>query len=263
MLTDNWKAFFWGVFLCFFTTFSLFVFFCFFFCSSLLEGLRVRWGGRRATSLGPKPSLVLFCFVLCFCFEGLRVRWGPEPSLFLFSFVFVFFSFLSLLLKDKKTLFFLLEKGILFLLECLPLFLLSLFWPPPFSTSLSLSPSCSIVSFFLLVFLLLSFCSFFFIFLSFSFFFALVSWTEQHQNTKLLLSFLKYFFFFWFPVFFFLSNPFFLSLLFPDFKLCFLLNINVFGLKKPKLKNTNFWSKGGLQQNVFFFMSLCFAICEK
>ena len=32
--------------------------------------------------------------------------------------------------------------------------------------------------------------------------------------------------------------------------------------KKPKLKNNNFWSKGGLQHNGFF-MNLCFAKCEK
>ena len=42
----------------------------------------------------------------------------------------------------------------------------------------------------------------------------------------------------------------------------FMFYINVFGFKKSKLKNTNFWSKGGLQQNGFF-MNLCFAKCEK
>ena len=58
---------------------------------------------------------------------------------------------------------------------------------------------------------------------------------------------------FWFPVLFSLWNIFFLSLFFfPDFELCFLFNIIVFGFKKPKLKNTNFWSKGGLQHNGFF-----------
>ena len=49
---------------------------------------------------------------------------------------------------------------------------------------------------------------------------------------------------------------------FPDFELCLLFNINVFGFKKPKFKNTNFWSKGELQHNGFF-MNLCFAKCEK
>ena len=38
----------------------------------------------------------------------------------------------------------------------------------------------------------------------------------------------------------------------------FLFNIIVFGFKKPKLKNTNVWSKGGLQQNgVFYEHVLC------
>ena len=38
---------------------------------------------------------------------------------------------------------------------------------------------------------------------------------------------------------------------FPGIQLCFLFNINVFGFKKHKLRNTNFWSKGELQQNGF------------
>ena len=40
---------------------------------------------------------------------------------------------------------------------------------------------------------------------------------------------------------------------FPDLILCSLFNINVFGFKKPKLKNTKFWSKGVLQQNGFLW----------
>ena len=59
------------------------------------------------------------------------------------------------------------------------------------------------------------------------------------------------------------SNPFFLSLLFPDFKLCFLFNINVFSFKKNKLKSTKKTKKSQLQQNGFFFMNLCFAKCQK
>ena len=68
--------------------------------------------------------------------------------------------------------------------------------------------------------------------------------------------------FFWFPVLFSLLNFFFLSFFFPDLELCLFFNIIVFGFKKPKFKNTNFWSKGGLQHNGFF-MNLCFAKCEK
>ena len=48
------------------------------------------------------------------------------------------------------------------------------------------------------------------------------------------------------------SNPFFLSLLFPDFKLCFLFNINVFSFKKNKLKSTKKTKKNQMQQNDFF-----------
>ena len=82
---------------------------------------------RRATSLGPKPSLfvicffwvsVFFCFVFCFGgFKG-QVRWpkGPPhlalnpPCLFLCC-CFFCFPFLSLLCT-KKNLVFPLEKGI-------------------------------------------------------------------------------------------------------------------------------------------------------
>ena len=78
---------------------------------------------RRATSLGPKPSLFLFCFFFCFfsfcfvfCFGGFKdqVRWpkGPPhlalnpPNLFIFCFFwFVVVPFLSVLCNTKKTLF--------------------------------------------------------------------------------------------------------------------------------------------------------------
>ena len=102
---------------------------------------------RRATSLGPKPSLVLFCLVL-FCF---------------------FFPFLSLLLIDKKHCFPSRKGHFLFIFNVSLSFSLNLFWPPPFSVSLSLSLSFSCLSFFLLVFLF-AFCvscfCLFFIFLS-------------------------------------------------------------------------------------------------
>ena len=63
----------------------------------------------------------------------------------------------------------------------------------------------------------------------------------------------QFFLFFWSPVLFFLSNPFrYLRFCFPNFKLCFLFNMNVFGFKTNNLKKHNFWSKGGLQQNNFF-----------
>ena len=43
----------------------------------------------------------------------------------------------------------------------------------------------------------------------------------------------------------------------------FVVQHHCFWFQKPKFKNTNFWSKGGLQHNGFFFMNLCFAKCEK
>ena len=75
---------------------------------------------RRATSLGPKPSLLFFllfffggglCFFVCFFWEG----FGPPhlalspPLLF---FVCFFVSFLSLLLIEKTVS--ALEKGIFY-----------------------------------------------------------------------------------------------------------------------------------------------------
>ena len=135
------------------------------------------------------------------------------------------------------------------------MFLLSLFWPSTCSISLSLS--LLFFSFFLpsyLSFFLLSFGSVFF---SLSFFFCLLCFCFMKTN-----NFSSILCFFWFPVLFSLSNPLFLSLFFSGIQLCFLFNINVFGFKKHKLKNTNFWSNGELQQNGFF-NNLCFAKCEK
>ena len=131
------------------------------------------------------------------------------------------------------------------------------FWPSTCSISLPLSLSCSFLSFFLLVFLfLLSFGSFFF---SLSFFFCLL-WFCFLKTNNIKRFNCKVFFhqscvFCWFPVLISLSNPFFLSLFFPGIHLCFLFHINVFGFKKHKLKNTNFWSKGELQQNGFFLIT--------
>ena len=229
---------------------------------------------RRATSLGPKPSLSVFCFYsvfFVFCFGGFKgqVRWpkGPPhlalnpPYLFV---VLSFFSFPIFVSNTKKPCFPPRKGHFLFIFECLPLFLLSLFWPPPFSIFLSLS-----LSFFLLVFLpsCLSFCFLllpcFCLFNSFSFFFAFVSWKEQHQNIQLqsfLASIFSLFFSGFLSCFLFEISFSYLCILL-DFKLWFWFNINVFGFKKHKLKNTNFCSKGGLQQNVFF-MNLCFAKCE-
>ena len=130
--------------------------------------------------VGP-PHLALnppyfFCFFYVFCLEGLS---GPKPSLFFF----VCFFFLSFLCFPPR-------KGhFLFIFECLPLFLLSLFWPPPLSIFLSLSlssscpfflPSClSFLFFFVSLFLSLYFLVFL---LCFSF---MKSTTSKYSITKL------------------------------------------------------------------------------
>ena len=112
----------------------LFLFFVFFLGSGEVA--------RRATSLGTKPSLFVCCFV------------------------FFFFPFFA---SSRKNPVFPLEKAFLFIFECLPLFLLSLFLASPF---FNCSFSVSLLLFFLLLLLLLlfflsSFLSFFFAFFCF------------------------------------------------------------------------------------------------
>ena len=58
-------------------------------------------------------------------------------------FVFVLFCFVFSFALIRTNLFFSLKRVFLLIIECLPLFLLSLFWPPPFSLPLSLSLSLS------------------------------------------------------------------------------------------------------------------------
>ena len=143
--------------------------------------------------------------------------------------------------------------------ECLPLFLLSLFLASPFfyfPFSVSLSLSLLFLSFFLpsCLSFLLSFGSCFVIFLSFSFFFAFVSWKEQHQIIQLQFFLHQSFLFFVVSCLVFLSNPFFSSLRFPDFKLCFLFNINGFGFKTNNLTTKQtFLVKRGVATKRFFY----------
>ena len=139
---------------------------------------------RRATSLGPKPSLFVFVFfwflffvLFFFCggFKG-QVRWpkGPprlalNPPYLLFLFLF-FVPFLSLLLIEKPC--FLPKKGIFCLFSvCLFLSPLTFFGLPLFLfLFLCLSLALVILSSFLSFFWFLVFVSF-----SFFFFFAFVS----------------------------------------------------------------------------------------
>ena len=126
--------------------------------------------------------------------------------MFLFSF--------PLFLIEKPC--FLPIEGILFIFECLPLFLLSLLWPPPFFPFASL---------------------------------LLFHEKTQHQKYSTTQLFFINPFFFRLSLFFFLSHFLYLCF-FSDLKFSFLFNIIVF-LKKCKLKTTNFWSRGGLQHNGF------------
>ena len=75
-----------------------FCFLCFFVFFCFLEGLRVKWGGRRATSLGPKPSLFVFVvFVFCFLF-CLSCFWYKKPCFPLEKGIFVYFQCFSFFL---------------------------------------------------------------------------------------------------------------------------------------------------------------------
>ena len=215
-LSDNWKAFF-LVFLCLFT-FSFFCFFLFFFL--------------RATSLGPKPSLLILSY----------------------SFVFVFFfvPFLSLLLI-KKPVFPL--KGALFVY----FLCFSFFLPQPsltspfFCFSFSVSLSCSCLSFFLLVillcFLLVSCFCLFFIFLS-----SLLLLSEKN-NMKILncnLFFLQSFLFYMVSCFVFPFKSLFLVLVF-FFLVMFFVQHECFWFQNKQLKKHNFLVKRGVATKRFFY----------
>ena len=142
------------------------------------------------------------------------------------------------------------------------MFLLSLFWPPPFSIYLSLSLSCScpfssFLSFFFAFFWFLVFVSFF-PFLS-SLLLFMKGTTSKYYSAKFF--FINVFSLFWFPVLIFLSNPFFLSLFFLDFNLVFF--VQCFWFQKHQVEKHHFLVKRGVATKRFFFMSLCFAKCEK
>ena len=206
----------------------------------------------------------LFLFSLFLCFLGPPHLALNPPFLFFFCFCFVFvfviclfLSFLCFLIH--KNLVFPLEKGIFCLVLSVSLcFSLAFFWPPPFSISLSLSLSCSCPFFFLLVFLV----CFLLVLVYVSFFPFLSSLLLFHErnNIKIFncnLSLHQHFLLVLFPVLCFLSNPFFLSLLFPDFKLCFWFNINVFGFKTNSLTKQKFLVKRGVATKRFLFIWTC------
>ena len=175
------------------------------------------------------------------------MRWpeGPphlalNPPYFWF-FVLLFFCFFwafpFLTFNRKKPVFPPRKGHFLFIFESPPLFLLSLFWPPPFSVSLSLSLSCSCLSFlllfFLLCFLLVPCFVSCFVFVS-----SLLFFHEKNNIRRFNCNlFSSIFSLFWFPVLLFLSNPFALSLLFPDFK------HDCFWFQNKQLKKHTFLAK--------------------
>ena len=211
---------------------------------------------RRATSLGPKPSSFIFlCFVFWyFCFfwgfKG-QVRWpfGPPhlalnpPYLFFYLFFclfvfffFVFFCFFSCFFfpffasEWKETSFPPKTRHFLFIFECLPLSLLSLFWPSTCSISFSVSllffpfflPSC------------LSCFAFFWFLLFLSFFFCLLCFCFMKTNNIFQLQsfFSSILCLFLVSCLVFSFRSLFLIFVFPGIQLCFLFNIKVFGFKK-------------------------------
>ena len=188
------------------------------------------------------------------------MRWPEGPphlSLnppFLFFFSFAFFVFY------RKNLFSPLKRASLLIFECLPLFLLSLFWPPPFSLplslsvclsvsvlslslSLSLSLFCSFLSSFLPVFLcLLSFGSFFVSF--FSFFFAFVSWKNNMKLLNFKAFFHQSFLFFGFLSWFLFQIPF-SCLCFFLISICVFFQHQCFCFQERQVKTTPILKKGG------------------
>ena len=198
------------------------------------------------------------------------MRWpeGPphlalNPPCMLFHFLggILFFPFLSLPLNTKN--FFPIEKGIFCLFLSLSLwFSLACFGLPLFQflfLCLSLVLFCF---FFLLVFvfcflLVPYFCLFIFV--------SSLLLFHKRTNIKALICNCYYsiFYLFWFPVFlyicyfllFWVRIPFpYVSFVFPDFKLCFLFNINVFWFENKQLQKPQcFGQEGGCNKTFFVY----------
>ena len=236
--------FFYFSFFCFFTFLFfvfyfffcfLFVFFCFFYFLGFFFGGGGGFKGQVRWPEGP-PHLAL----------------NPPYCCFLFFFVL---SFLCFLIQKKPC--FPLEKGIFCLFLSVALCLSLAFFGLPLFQFLFLCLSLvlvifpSFLSFFFAFFWFLVFVSFF------PFIFSLLLFHERN-NIKILNcnSFLhQYFLFFWFPVLFFVSTPFFLSLLFPDSKLCF-SSTSMFLVSKNQVeKKQQFLVKRGVATDVLFLLT--------
>ena len=226
-MTDNWKALL-LLFLCFCLVASFFLFFCFFFVLFLFFFLCVFFGGFKGQVRWPEgpPHLALNP-------PSGHLTWPLNPPYLLFFCFFCFFlSFLCFLIHKNPC--FSLEKGIFCLFLSVSLCFSLAFFGLPLFLFLFL---CLCLVLVLFSSFLSSFFAFFWFLVFVSFFpflssLLLVHENEQHQNIKLHLFSSSIFSLFWFPVLFFLSNPLFLSLLFPDFKLCFCSTSMVFVSKQ-------------------------------
>ena len=179
---------------------------------------------RRGTSLGPKPSL----------------------------FVFVVFVVLFFCCVNTKNLVFSPEKGIFVYFQCFSFFLIwpllaSLFFCFSFSVSLFSSFLSSFLSYLFAFFWFLVFVSFFLFFLFFLLCFSFMKGTTSKYE---IASFV------FINIFSFLVSCLFLFQV-PFSYLCYFLILSYVLCSTSRLLNStnNFkkWSKGGLQQNVFFF----------
>ena len=182
------------------------------------------------------------------------MRWPKGPPLLALNppVFFVFCSpFLSLLLVEKKAS--CSPKTLIF--QCLPLLLLSLFWPPPFSLLLFfffLSLSLSLVLFFLPSFLSFLFAFFWFLVLV-SFFCFLLGFCFMKRTASNII--LQCFFINPFSVLvvscFVFSLKSLFSFVFSDFKLCF-CSTSMFCLREKKLEKQMFGQEGGSHETFVF-----------
>ena len=150
-----------------------------------------------------------------------------------------------MLFNTKQNLVFPLEKHFLFIFSVSLSFSLSLFWPPFFFLFLFLCLSLDLVL--VSSFLCLFFVFFFFLSLSFLFCFCFMKGTTSKNS---IANFLFINLFFW-------GGPYFsfqVSLLFPDFKLCFFVQHKCFWFQNKQLKKKqNFFDKWGVATKRFFF----------
>ena len=258
---------------CFFCFFCVFFVFFVFLCFVFFGGFKgqVRWPkGPPHLALNPPYFFVFvfFCFFWVFVFFGSgEVAQGPPhlalnpPYLFFFVFwVFCFFLCFAFFVFNRQKTCFPPRKGhFLFIFNVSLSFSLNLFWPPPFSVSLSPSLCFSCLSFFLLVFLL----CFLFVSCFCLFFIFLSSLLLFHEKNNMNIFNWNFFFswnifsFFWFPVLLFCFKSLFLIFVFfPDFKLCFLFNISMFLVSKrtnwkAQKKKTNCNKTGFFYEPVF------------